>query len=507
MLSAEIILLFFRPFHCLPLSLWCFLALSYTAHGDNNTSKLESLDLRCTRCNVIFLNFDFLRADFIGLLNGSDFTQNIDSFFHNSVIFENVSSPAGSSYRGNLSVMTATEPHIYDIDVNSFHSLQAAKNLGPWEPVFKGNTTIAQLLSKAGYYTINLNKGIRSGRSTFLDRGFDQYKQFNIRLVIEDLLPSLHQSLSSARRPFFLLFHPVPTRLHRAFYPLHRRRIQDEDIIYTEYKIDNKPYGYKVLRSRKPSLLRQRIAEHKIYGQQLRYADDKILDTFSFLEDLLDDSIIVLYSNHGTQLGDKGIFASNGVSYQSSVHVPLFIRHPAVTRPIRISTPVSLIDLAPTVYEFLGMTKPAESTGISLAPLITGGSYSREFLVGKNDPDEYIRAGNWKLIIRYRQDRALYDQRKDPMEKFNIYDSSIQIARRLEYIVNFGSSRSNPIFDGGWKLVINDQKEFELYNLESDPGETRNLANLYPQKRDALSAKLDEFKLQARQRMRNMVKD
>ena len=350
-----------------PVLLVWFLVASLSAHADEDRT---TLDLRCEKCNVVFLNFDFFRADYIGLLSGRNLTPNIDRFFRNGIIFENVSSPAGSSYRGNLAVLTATEPHIYGLDVESFHSMKSGNMLGPWKRVFTGNSTIAQVLSEHGYQTINLNKGVRSGRGTFLDRGFDQYRQFRLGRVIEDLIPPLKNSLSTSRMPFFILFHPVPTRLHRAFYPLDRPRIIDDDIIYKEYEIDNKPYGYKVLRSRKSNLEGQRTAEHEIYAQQLVYADDEIADVFPLLSEMAHNSIIVLYSNHGTQLGDKGIFASNGVSYQSSVHVPLLIRHPSVDKPIRIKTLVSLIDFVPTVYEFLGVTKPAEATGRSLVPLI-----------------------------------------------------------------------------------------------------------------------------------------
>ncbi|MDH3377679.1 MAG: sulfatase-like hydrolase/transferase [Gammaproteobacteria bacterium] len=467
----------------------------------------EPGDLSCEGCNVLFLNLDFLRSDYTGLISDSKHTPNIDRFFKNSIIFENAFSPAGSSYRGNLAVLTATDAHIYGVDVQSFHLLKARKQLGPWKKIYTYHKTIAQVLSRHGYRTVNLNKGTRSGRGTFLDRGFDEYQQFHIRLTIEDLLPPLETHIRSTQKPFFILFHAVPTRLHRAFYPLNRDRILDKHIIYQEYSIQNRPYGYKVIRDRSASPQIQRETEHKIYMQQLKYADDTLSKPFDMLREFERNTIIVLYSNHGTQIGDKGIYASNGVSYQSSVRVPLMIKHPKVKTPMRIATTISLVDLVPTIYEMLGVFKPGHSTGQSLIPLINGEEYYKDYIVGKNDPDEYILSGKWKLIIRYHKERRLYNLKVDPLGREDLSEKRKLIARRMEYQSVMDLDESKTIVNDEWKLILTQKKNLELYDLDADPDESTNVAADYPEVTRTLEDKLIEFKHQARQRRIDIIGD
>ena len=91
----------------------CFFMLTLGETGnskDINNTNLDVDNLYCKDCNVLFLNIDLLRADHIGLLNiESPFTPNIDKFFKNSIIFEDVSSVSGVTAISNTSTLMSRD--------------------------------------------------------------------------------------------------------------------------------------------------------------------------------------------------------------------------------------------------------------------------------------------------------------------------------------------------------------------------------------------------------------
>jgi arylsulfatase A-like enzyme len=172
--------------------------------------------------------------------------------------------------------------------------------------------------------------------------------------------------------------------------------------------------------------------DRKKYTNQIQYIDEELEKIFSLLEEkkMLDNTIVVLFSNHGLGLWDQGISVM-GVSYQSNVHIPILIKHPKIKEQIRIKTPISPVDLGPTIYEMLGIKMNQKVSGHSLIPLITKGKYGREFIFGQDLQMEYVREGNWKLIVKDVGEKELYNLWQDPHEEENVYDLNIDKARKL----------------------------------------------------------------------------
>ncbi|MDB4304038.1 sulfatase-like hydrolase/transferase, partial [Desulfosarcina sp.] len=239
---------FLPSYICRSLKPWLVTLLFFTLFIPQINYAAPSKIL-CKQCNVLMLNIDFLRSDYVGSHNGNSLTPNIDKFFREGLIFENIYSPSGSTYRGNLSVFTATNPFFYHLDVKTFESLRSKPGFRHWKNIYTSQTTLAEHMQAAGYHTAMSNKGTRSGKGSMLERGYNTYRQFPIRVLIEDQIEHLFELLESTPEPYFIHFHAVPTRLHRAFYPLHRKRVEDKDIIYIPYEFNNKPYGYKIIRN------------------------------------------------------------------------------------------------------------------------------------------------------------------------------------------------------------------------------------------------------------------
>ncbi len=456
-------------------------------------------ELSCPGCNLVLINLDFLRADYVGPSGVPTRTPNIDRFFAKAVVFDNAYATAGSTYRGNLSVFTATAPHYFALDIRSFTRLIDSKSPGVWERVYRTPETLAQRLSAAGYRTVSINKGRRSGHHTWLDRGFDDYQDFPLNTLIEDLVPPVIEVLETLDSPFMLHLHAIPTRLHKAYYPVGRAHIESQDIQYRAYHRGGKPYGYTVISDYKASHARRRIAEHAIYAQQLEYADEQLGALFAALEPILHQSIVVLFSTHGTQLGDNGVFASDGSGYQPNIRVPLMIRHPAVSAPRRIAARVSMLDLVPTLLDLVDLEAPNQD-GASLLPLLLGEVPPRDYVWGMNDEDEFIISGNWKLLRQRNVLRTL--TRSDDASGENVYLPHRAEAMTLEFLCDPGGTGSRTLSGGGFELEISVELRSRLFDLDTDPGEGNDLAAEHPSRVAELESRLDAMKLNALERIR-----
>jgi arylsulfatase A-like enzyme len=136
------------------------------------------------------------------------------------------------------------------------------------------------------------------------------------------------------------------------------------------------------------------------------------------------------------------------VFFEASVHVPFLIRYPGRVAPGVRRELVEMVDVAPTLLEFCGLPAPKECQGRSLAPLLTGtGSYqSRSVVFAENIIPEVITSGS--LDMSYTPGLGVA----------GIRHPDAKMARTARWKVNYYPGH------GG-----------ELYDLENDPGETRNL--------------------------------
>ncbi len=161
-----------------------------------------------------------------------------------------------------------------------------------------------------------------------------------------------------------------------------------------------------------------RLAFTKGYQAQIQALDAAFARIFVALEagGWLEDTVVLLYANHGLELG-RGDYLGMGRAYQACVHVPMLMRHPGLDQPRRVDAPVSLVDLAPTLYELLAVDEPPATTAHSMLPLLEGrGPYPRELIFGRDIQEEYVRRGPWKLIVAQGGTRELYDLSRDPGE-------------------------------------------------------------------------------------------
>jgi tetratricopeptide (TPR) repeat protein len=192
---------------------------------------------------------------------------------------------------------------------------------------------------------------------------------------------------------------------------------------------------------KEPFLSRHR--ETPYYGEV--EATDDALE--ALLRPILDgpggrNTLVILTSDHGESLGEHGESTHGIFAYESTLHVPLILRLPGVSNRV-VSAPVRHIDIVPTVLDALGMELPKDLPGRSLWTLALGGA---------------------------------------PPEGFSSYFEALSPS------LNQGWAPLRGTFDGRHKYI--DLPLPELYDLNADPRELKNLAATEPVRLDASRATL-----------------
>lgn len=161
-----------------------------------------------------------------------------------------------------------------------------------------------------------------------------------------------------------------------------------------------------------------------MYNAEVSYHDEYMglfVDKLKTLK-LLDDLVLVVTSDHGEELFDHGKLDHGHSLHEELIRAPLLIRHPSSVPPGRFTPAVSIIDIAPTVLEILGVRPPAHMQGRSLLAALQGAlpPFPAYAIAERGDRERSIRLGPYKLIYSTRGAPELYDLRHDPKEQRDI---------------------------------------------------------------------------------------
>ncbi len=134
-----------------------------------------------------------------------------------------------------------------------------------------------------------------------------------------------------------------------------------------------------------------------------------------------DNTIVVLWSDHGWHLGEKGIAGKNSL-WERSTRVPLIFAGPGITATQRCSRPVELLDIYPTLIELAGLPPSDTLEGESLMPLLQDASAPRfrPAITTHNQGNHTVRSERWRYIRYADSSEELYDLEKDPHEWHNL---------------------------------------------------------------------------------------
>ena len=134
-----------------------------------------------------------------------------------------------------------------------------------------------------------------------------------------------------------------------------------------------------------------------------------------------DNTVVVLWSDHGFHLGEKQHWAKRTL-WEESTRVPLLLAGPGIQPGDACAEPASLIDIYPTLVELCGLPASDPLEGLSLVPQLKDPATPRErpAITSSYFGNHSIRSRDWRLIVYQDGAKELYDHREDPDEFRNL---------------------------------------------------------------------------------------
>ncbi|TPE49391.1 choline-sulfatase [Amaricoccus solimangrovi] len=213
-----------------------------------------------------------------------------------------------------------------------------------------------------------------------------------------------------ARRPFWDLYADCPAL--------------DPEVAAIPYA-DQDPHSRRLLDACEHDAMpvtRENIRDaRRGYFANISYIDAEIGRILAVLEatGMAEETVIVFTSDHGDMLGERGLWFKMGF-HEGSARVPLLFAGPGIV-PRRIATPVSALDIAPTLAA-LGGAPALDCDGVDLTPSLLGGELDRgpvamEYAAeGSVAPLVALREGRYKLVLCEADPPLLYGLDADPAE-------------------------------------------------------------------------------------------
>jgi arylsulfatase A-like enzyme/Tfp pilus assembly protein PilF len=278
------------------------------------------------------------------------------------------------------------------------------------------HVTAAELLKKQGYQTAAFIGAVILDSNTLapgLDRGFDFYDNFPKGDSKDADGKTKERWGRVERRGMEVVEHA------ESWFDKHRT---GPHFVWVHMYDPHDPYE-------PPLPFAEKYKDH-LYDGEIAYADSAVANWIAYLKKAgaYDNAVIIVTGDHGEGLGEHGEDTHGLFLYDSTLHVPLIVKTPgAAHHGTVVDAQVRSTDILPTILAATGVAAPAELNGESLLPLLGAEKPTNRALFGETDyplrwgwaPLRALRADNAKLIEAPRAE--LYDLQPDPKELKNLY--------------------------------------------------------------------------------------
>ena len=382
------------------------------------------------RVPVILISLDTLRADHLSCYGyARETTPHLDRWAREeAILFENAVTPETWTLPAHISMFTGLYPQHHAVTRD--------------QPLAEDVPTLPELLQAAGYQTAGF-----TGHTWWMQpergfgRGMDHYDNAPEMLRhIDETRARLYGWLEQrTEAPPFIFFHAYD--LH---YKIREMGYQFPYEPGNNWPLDfAQPYlaqgvfseGEKAELKASELILAWREgritfseAEHAaivaLYDDTLRMVDAAIAEVFERLrqEGLYEDALIIVTSDHGEGLGERGYYDHEDV-WEEEARVPLLMKLPGAAHAgARVQAQVQLIDILPTVTEVLGLGTPAPMDGISLLRTLEDGGHTHA----------YVRNGGGRLGVRTQRWKLHWQtQGENTYRLFNLEEDPGELTDRL----------------------------------------------------------------------------
>ncbi len=415
----------------------------------------ESAQGAAGKPDVLWVVVDTLRADALGVYGRGGArtggakasvspTPFLDALADRGVLFERALAPAPWTVPSMFSAFTALWPSSLDPEGRG-RSRSAEERIG----LDQGVPTWIDVMRENGYHAAAFQKNPFLGEGTGLETRFDLYRMVggdraegesagqlvNAALRWGDAMRTHRdRCLNSGEAPYLLYLHFMDPHIDYAppagWLPEETKRAPGS--------IDGRARTLHQRLAEGPAITaaeRARLAS--LYSAEVAYLDAELARLWAGLEErmLVDlNTLVVVTGDHGEQFGEHGGW-EHGDLFSENLHVPFMIAGAGVM-PRRVSEPVSLLDLGPTLLERLALPAIAEAEGQSLlSNRGVSDPVSARPILSEYGARARVELGRWVWVEgRVRgaaQSAALYDRVEDPGEKKDQAMLRPEIAERL----------------------------------------------------------------------------
>lgn len=405
---------------------------------------IAALALACSACggsapepetNLLLITIDTLRADVLQPYGEERPTSpGLLAFAEDAVIFEEAH--ASSSW---------TLPTL-----SSLHTSLLSSSHGAWtfQSRLPGSAvTLAERLLLAGYDTAAVIQHVFLGRRYGLNQGFVHYDDE----LVDDFEKS-HEAITSeeiSRRGLDFLEGKAATDDDRPWFLW--MHYFDPHAVYQRHEEEARVFGDST--------------DYELYRGEVAWTDKHLGPVLASLEELglADNTIVVVTADHGEAFEEHGVGGHGKNLYRETVRVPLMMRVPGVEAR-RVPGFVSMLDVKPTLLELLGLPRPNELAGRSLAPVFDGGSVAARPVVSELARKPNRRAASliedgYKLIWEIDAERQqLFDLTEDRLEQRDLSNAAPRLLERMTKRLNSlrESAREVALEDDGLGVETSD---------------------------------------------------
>lgn len=323
--------------------------------------------------NVLLVSLDTLRADHVGAYgypHGT--TPTLDRLAARGLVCRDASSQAPYTLPAHATLLSGQFPSVHGV-VTRGRTLAARRS-----------TSLAEVLGRAGFATQAFTAGGFVNADFGLDRGFEGFAQIDPirergshyqRSIARRLGPALAERLldqhgfagverwlaAHARERFFLFLHTYTVH----DYDTPERTLRCDELGCTRPSLP----ALRTRTAAEAAAFTPEMRAHVVhlYDAALRYADERLGELFARMAELgvLDDTLIVVTSDHGEEFFEHGALQHGRTLYEELLGVPLILAGPGI-QPGVCARPTMLVDVAPTLLARLGFARDAHMQGVDL---------------------------------------------------------------------------------------------------------------------------------------------
>ncbi len=392
---------------------------------------------RSPQWNILLITLDTTRADHLGCYGSETaLTPNLDRLAAQGVLYEHAYTAVPITLPSHATMLTGLLPPEHGLRINGTSRLPDSV------------PTLTEILQKEGYRTGAFVSSLVLDERFGLSRGFEQYDDRldegpdgprPERPANETVASAIKWVQGASAEPFFCWVHLYDP--HEP-YEDHPKEFGDE--------FTGRPYD----------------AEIAYMDQQI----GRLLETLTSLG-VDDQTFIVVAGDHGEGLGEHDEQTHGYLAYNSTMHVPLIIRAPGMPQSgSRISGPVSLVDVSPTILQALQKPLLSDTTGRDL--LADAEQSSREPRACYGETEAPFMEGGWCPLRTWTTDRwkfiqstqpELYDLQVDPSEQHNlVHEQAEESAQLGQELADFESTL---IVNRGTQAILSEQEQRALASL------------------------------------------